>query len=110
MKSNQYKPDNWVVLKTSDNIYKVLAGWSGGYLSSDSWRISSGIQKVEDDKDHWLFIGHSGSIYKCYKKGYEVRMNIGYILNQLTNSNSISVELMDEKTDWINKITHAAQL
>jgi len=33
-----------------------------------------------------------------------VRMNIGGILNQLTNSNSISVELMDEKTDWIKLV------
>jgi len=33
-----------------------------------------------------------------------VRMNIGDILNQLTNSNSISVELMPEETDWIEII------
>ena len=104
MKSNQYNPDNWVVLKTLDNVYKVLAGWSGGYLSSDNWRISSGIAKVEDDKDHWLFIGHSGSIYKCHKKGYGVRTNIVGILQQLLTSDSVSVELMDEKTDWIRNI------
>ena len=50
-------PDNWVVVKVGEGIYKVLAGWSGGYLTSDSWKLNSGISEVKDDGDHWLFIG-----------------------------------------------------
>ena len=50
---SNYKPDNWVVIKMDgDNPhYRVLAGWSGGYLHGDSWKINSGITRVEDDGD-----------------------------------------------------------
>ena len=32
-----YNPDNWVVIKMSGNDphYRVLAGWSGGYLDGE---------------------------------------------------------------------------
>jgi hypothetical protein len=67
-------PDNWVILKIiakskskSETFYKVLAGWSGGYLDGDSWRLNSGIEKVEKHGDYYHFIGYSGSIYKCNK-------------------------------------------
>jgi len=45
-----YNPDNWVVIKMNgdDPHYRVLAGWSGGYLDGDSWRMNSGITRVED--------------------------------------------------------------
>ena len=51
-----YTPDNWVVLKLKPGkgahpIYKVLAGWSGGYLDGDSWRMNSGISKVTENGD-----------------------------------------------------------
>ena len=38
--NNDYYPDNWVVLKidTKDYvIYKILAGWGGGYTQGESW-------------------------------------------------------------------------
>jgi hypothetical protein len=65
-----YNPDKWTILKiTSDkDIYKILAGWSGGYLDSDRWRLSSGLEKIEDEGDYYLMHNYSGSIYKCHKK------------------------------------------
>lgn len=63
-------PDKWVILKINDNLYKVLAGWSGGYLDGDSWRINSGISKVEETDTYYDFIGESGSIYRCNKSSY----------------------------------------
>jgi hypothetical protein len=47
---NEYTCDNWVVIKMKgdDTHYRVLAGWSGGYLDGDSWRMNSGITKVEE--------------------------------------------------------------
>ena len=47
-------PDSWVVLKITAEtgvIYKVLAGWSGGYLDGDSWRLNSGINIVFERED-----------------------------------------------------------
>ena len=92
------KPDNWVVVKVDEDFYKVLAGWSGGYLDGDSWRLNSGITKVEEDGDYWLFIGESGSVYQCHKEGYGVRMNIAGQVKQLKE---LGCELMSEETDWM---------
>ena len=76
-------PDNWVVLEIlgSDDTgaatftYKVLAGWSGGYLHGDNWKLNSGIVKVRELADAWVFIGNSGSEYICDKEQYKLRMN-----------------------------------
>lgn len=94
-------PDNWVVVKVEKNLYKVLAGWSGGYLDGDSWKLNSGISKVKDDGNHWLFIGESGSVYKCHKERYFVKMNIGAQVKQLKE---LGCELMDEETDWMKLV------
>ena len=60
---SEYLPDNWVVLKIKEGkldsgFYKVLAGWSGGYLDGDSWRINSGITRVEDHETYYSFYGY----------------------------------------------------
>ena len=61
-----YNPDRWLLLKLGE-VQKVLAGWSGGYLDGDSWKLSSGVNNIEEDGDYWLFHNYSGSIYKCHK-------------------------------------------
>jgi hypothetical protein len=108
----EYIPDNWVVLKiTQGNTvgYKVLAGWSGGYLDSDAWRMNSGITEVEDDGDWLLFSGHSGSVYRCGKSRYGLRNNNINIYNSLTREYPDIVELMDEDTDWCSIDWNPAQ-
>jgi hypothetical protein len=95
------EPDNWVVIKVDEDLYKVLAGWSGGYLDSDCWKLNSGITKVEEDGEYWLFIGNSGSVYQCHKEGYGVRMNIAGQVKQLKE---LGYEIMDEETDWIKLV------
>jgi len=62
-------PDRWLIIKTPE-CYKVFATWAGGYLDGDSWKLNSGIAKMEEDGDHFLFIGASGSTYRCHKKCY----------------------------------------
>jgi len=82
-----YEPDNWVIVALDQEdgsiLYKVLAGWSGGYLDGDAWRINSGIESIEETEDHYLIHGYSGSVYKVNKQAEMVRMNIAGILNQL---------------------------
>jgi len=105
---NQYTPDNWVILEikivkpTKKSLYKVLGGWSGGYLDGDSWRMNSGIVKVTREGDNYLFHGSSGSIYVCHKNGFGLRMNTTGIYQQLKDIYGEVVVLMDEDTDWIN--------
>jgi hypothetical protein len=101
---SEYLPDNWVVLKImqpdQDTLYKVLGGWSGGYLDGDSWRLNSGVTKVKEDGDYYEFYGESGSVYKCHKNQYCLRMNNAGIWNQLKEKFGDAVELMPEDTDW----------
>ena len=74
-----YTPDNWVIVRIYGLSWpdcKVLAGWSGGYLDGDSWRLSSGITDIADYGDYWLVTNVSGSTYKLKKDSDFVRMNI----------------------------------
>ena len=73
--SNIYRPDNWVVLKFKgdDPHYRVLAGWSGGYTTGDSWRMNSGITGVNETEEYYYFSGSSGSEYRCSKGSYMLR-------------------------------------
>lgn len=99
-----YNPDNWVVIKIGgdDPHYRVLAGWSGGYLDGDSWRMNSGIVRVEDVGDCYNFYGSTGSCYSCGKESYTLRMNNVHIWNQFKKQHGDLVELMPEDTDWLS--------
>ena len=98
----QYKPDNWVIikLKGDDPHYRVLAGWSGGYLDGDSWRMNSGITRVDEVDNCFYFYGSSGSCYQCHKESYTLRMNNAHIWAQIQELHGDVVELMPEDTDW----------
>ena len=104
----EYTPDNWVILKLKagqldSGFYKVLAGWSGGYLDGDSWQLNSGITDVEQDNNHYYFYGESGSCYKCHKDSYGLRNNNAYVYNSLKKQERFEdqVFLMSEDTDWM---------
>ena len=66
-------PDVWVIVELHDSTknrtaHRILAGWYGGYLHGDSWRLSSGIEKIVEQDRHWEIHNHSGSIYLCHKE------------------------------------------
>jgi len=103
----EYTPDNWVVLKIKEGknafpFYKVLVGWSGGYLDCDSWRMNSGITEVKEKSDCYEFYGGSGSLYRCHKEGYGLRMNNASIYNKLKKEEQFGgqIQMMPEDTDW----------
>ena len=90
----EYKPDNWVIIeipKEEKTYSKVLAGWSGGYLDGDYWRVNSGITEVEEKEDHYLFHGQSGSVYGCWKDLEKIRGNILGPLRAIDASDSAKV-------------------
>jgi len=103
-----YNPDSWVVLKIKEGkgtfpFYKVLAGWSGGYLDGDSWRMNSGITGVEKQAYLYGFYGSSGSVYWCHKGGYRLSMSLAGVYNQLKENEKFKgqIQLMPEDTDWL---------
>ena len=76
-----YNPDAWEVLElTTDEgtVRKVFAGWYGGYTGSDSWKLSSMVNKVTETETHYEFLCESGSTYKCNKQSQ--RMS-GYMMS-----------------------------
>lgn len=64
-------PDAWVILRIASPeegvVHKVLAGWYGGFAGSDSWRLNSGISRIEHKDGVYAIHGHSGSIYWCHE-------------------------------------------
>ena len=100
----EYNPDNWVIIKMKgdDPHYRVLGGWSGGYLDGDSWRMNSGITRVDDADEDWFFYGSSGSVYRCNKRSYTLRMNNAHVWTQLQELHGDKVEMMPEDTDWLS--------
>lgn len=96
-----YIPDNWIILeikKGDDKPYhKVLAGWSGGYLTGDNWRMNSGIVKIEEDENNYYVHGETGSVYKLLKGAETIRMNIAGVYNSLkedSKSHNYSVNIV----------------
>ena len=82
-------PDQWVVLEITtpkEAIRKVLAGWRGGYLHGDSWRLNSGIVETKEFDDYWDFHGTSGSVYRCRKDGYGMTTYMAQIYNSFLAS------------------------
>ena len=81
----EYNPDNWIILKFSSpeygDVYKVLAGWSGGYLDGNSWKLNSGITKIEDASVNYRVYGYTNSVYILHKESELIRMNIAGVLS-----------------------------
>lgn len=68
---SEYSPDLWTLLEITspagERHFRVLASWVGGYLGSDSWKMSSGITKIEECEGEYRVHNESGSIYLCRK-------------------------------------------
>lgn len=84
-----YQPDSWVIVRLPEQngktYYKVLGGWSGGYLDGSSWRLNSGITRFEDNEDGTFSIfGESGSEYEVRSTAYRVTMAMAGAANRLT--------------------------
>lgn len=106
MKTNEYRPDNWVIVKITNEeepLYKILAGWSGGYLYGDSWKLNSGITEVAlDGENEILFHGYSGSVYRCRRNAEGLRMNCAYIYETMQATYSDKISLISFE-DFLNE-------
>ena len=102
-----YTPDCWELLRiTTTNgkvIYKVIAGWYGGFSGSNSWKISSGIESVIEHEHYFEMPQSSGSVYNCGKSTRRMSGLMSSIyasfVDQLKESGSATLELIvDEPT------------
>ena len=100
----EYTPSNWVVIKVNgeDPHYRVLGGWSGGYLNGDSWRMNSGITRVTDSGEYLSFYGSSGSVYFCNKDRYGLKLNNAHVFTSLQKIHGDKVSLIPEGTNWLD--------
>lgn len=106
-----YYPDRWKIIKLSPANgdkphYRVFASWRGGFAQGDSWKMNSGITKVEKDSDLWLFHGSSGSVYYCHAEGYGSTLYgesiLGsYIKESHKPDSEVSIQELPEETDWL---------
>lgn len=76
---DEYHPHSWVIVKFASKadptpVYKVLAGWAGGYTYGDSWQLNSGITKYTEEDGVYIFEGYSGSKYFCPKTAERLMM------------------------------------
>ena len=91
-------PDSWVILEVNhegEQFQKVLAGWSGGYLDGDSWRLSSPISSIDIYADKLVVYTESGSYYNLYKGAKGLRMSIAGIYQELKDKFGDSVVMVD---------------
>lgn len=103
------EPDKWVVVRITGKdcsvIHKIFASWYGGYLGSDSWKLNSGITRVYNEGNRFVFDGRSGSTYICHKGTYGSNA-YGYgvleTMIERAKQNGISIEILPEDTDFLH--------
>lgn len=72
-----YTPDAWSIIRFVTNgeiTDKVIAGWYGGFAGADSWKVSSGVTKIEENENAYLIHNYSGSVYVCPKGAERMSM------------------------------------
>lgn len=102
-----YNPHKWAVAcmstEADEPIYKILSSWYGGFAGSDSWKLSSGIEKIEDNGDYYSIHNCSGSIYKCGKENYGTSIYTQSVfmtwVNQALENGNYSISLLDNIKD-----------
>lgn len=97
--SSKNIPNKYVILKCkldSGDFYVILSGYYGGYTTGDSWKLSSGIDKVVKDGDIYKVITNSGSTYEVRKdnQGFTNLTSCRYA--ELQENNTIEVVDIDD--------------
>uniref|UniRef100_A0A2A3K0S1 Uncharacterized protein n=1 Tax=Alloyangia mangrovi TaxID=1779329 RepID=A0A2A3K0S1_9RHOB len=103
-----YQPDAWVVLRlvvrygssAPSNELRVLAGWRGGFLTADCWRMNSGIDGVAFVDGSYLITSKSGSVYRCGLDDYGVSPIMVDGLHTIQSQPQVlSADIVDDR-DW----------
>lgn len=94
-------PNRWLLVEVEPpkgkTFYKVFATWSGSYLSGESWRLNSGIEKVIIHPEYYDVIGASGSVYSLNEECYGVAGATNYgILQSLKDRAGKAFRILSE--------------
>ena len=99
-----YTPDKWMLVRVlgTDPHWRIFATWSGSYAHGDSWKLNSGVERVEDKDEYYDFIGHSGSVYRCSKTGYGITAyGIEILTNLIEQSDGKAEAVWEEPKDVV---------
>lgn len=93
-------PDSWIIIEVNhkgEQFQKIIAGWSGGYLYGNSWRMSSPIKEmnIDIDSDKIVVYTETGSCYNLYKPYQGLRMSNAGIYNQLKEKFGDMIEIVE---------------
>lgn len=99
-------PDKWLLVRITgtDPHWRIFASWSGGYTQGDSWRLNSGVVRVEDKDEYYDFIGYSGSVYRCFKNSYGITAYGMSVLNDLVGKSAGLMEPVWEEPSNIGEM------
>lgn len=66
----EYHPDDWAIIRIQGPemerpVFRVAAGWAGGYTQGRSWKLSSTVEDVTFSDKGAVFQNSSGSFYHC---------------------------------------------
>jgi hypothetical protein len=94
------EPDAWVIIEVktpAGQFQKILAGWTGGYLYGDSWRMSSPMKElnIKVNQDFFTVETDSGSCYTLWKSRQGLRMSNASIYNELKEKYGDMVEIVE---------------
>lgn len=96
-------PDCWVILEIQDPTHlgypphqKILSGWTGNYLYSDSWRMSSLIKKlsIKVNQDFFTVETVSGSSYVLWKNREGLQISNADVYSELKERFGDSIEIV----------------
>lgn len=102
---SEYIPDKWVVIEIDQGggikHQRVFAGWYGGYLHGDSWKMNSGIKSYTLVDDVYEFHGESGSVYKCHKDCYGMSLYMQSVFESIVEKTVGSVVTISIVKDYL---------
>jgi hypothetical protein len=100
-----YTPDLWVMVKLTNKDggvhYRIFASWYGGFGGTNSWKLNSGVTKIEVADNYYDFHGSSGSVYRCGRKNYGTSGYSSAVLADLIKRSAENV-LIEELPDDTN--------
>lgn len=98
-------PFRWVIVEVSLSSKKtlhILSGWAGGYIGSDSWRLSSPIKNIDSDDAEKVFhvVTGSGSTYNLlYASSGLTFTTTGILKNLKSKSDDTTIISVYETVD-----------
>jgi hypothetical protein len=107
--TSMYRPKAWVVVSIEHLSLdpKVLYHKVYAELSNDSWRMNSGITKIEEDENSYSFYGASGSCYLCMKDLYGINLANSPLEMFINNAKAIDVaiKILPKSTNFLEICT-----